>query len=160
MLRLNDPVHSRSNSSVAEWEGKYEPEMLTNAPAEVDVVYLANRDKVMGKILALDESKVTVETKQTSLEIPLTRVTQMRFAQGDEHRTPSSNEVRATFPGGESVSFALERWQGRQLAGISPFFGPVAFDTFNVRQLQFNLDRSAPEEKGPSSIESSFPEFE
>lgn len=140
-----------SNIRVAEWDGKFEPEALTNAPPDMDVVFLANRDKVFGKVLALDEAKAQVETKQTALDIPLARITQIRFGQQATAATNyAAREVRLTFPGGESVVCELDHWNETEAVGTSRVFGPLRFNPKHIRQLQFNLARSlAAPEKAP-----------
>ena len=135
-----------SNIRVTEWDGRFEPDALTNAPTDMDVVYLANRDKVFGKVVNLEETKATVETKQTKLDIPLERVTQIRFAKSDSVTNTLPNEVRASFPGGESVVFKLDHWSPTEVKGTSRTFGPLSFDPKNFRQVQFNLSRGNPEE--------------
>jgi hypothetical protein len=135
-----------SNIRVTEWDGRFEPDASTNAPTDMDVVYLANRDKVFGKVVNLEETKATVETKQTKLDIPLERVTQIRFAKSESATNMLPNEVRATFPGGESVVFKLEQWSPSEVRGTSRTFGPLSFDPKNFRQVQFNLGRGNPEE--------------
>jgi hypothetical protein len=49
--------------------------------------------------------------------------------------------VRASFPGGESVSFLLEKWSDSEVTGASANFGPVAFNPRAIRFLQFNPNR-------------------
>jgi hypothetical protein len=131
-----------SNIRVAEWDGRFEPEAITNALPESDVLFLANKDRVAGKVLALDEAKATVETKQTKLDIPLSRITQIRFARNETASTNfEGREVRATFPGGESLVFDLQKWDTQEVAGTSKVFGPLTFNPKNIRHLQFNLMR-------------------
>lgn len=141
-----------SNIRVAEWDGKFEPDAMTNAPVDSDVVFLANRDKVFGKVLALDAEKTSVETKQTKLDIPLDRITQIRFAQ---NRAASTNftpgDVRATFPGGESLVFQLQKWNAEQVAGVSKVFGPLQFDPKTIRLVQFNLNRTLTQQPEPAA---------
>ncbi|HEV8543022.1 MAG TPA: hypothetical protein VGR78_11570 [Verrucomicrobiae bacterium] len=139
-----------SNIRVAEWDGRYEPDAQTNAPPNMDVVFLANRDKVFGKVTALEETRATVETKQTRLDIPLARVTQIRFANESSLTNSAPGEVRASFPGGERVVFKLEKWDGKEVKGTSKTFGALAFDPKNIREVQFNLSRTlAPVEQEP-----------
>ncbi|HTG45100.1 MAG TPA: hypothetical protein VK633_11275 [Verrucomicrobiae bacterium] len=149
-----------SNIRVAEWDGRFEPEALTNAPTDMDVVYLANRDKVMGKVEALEEAKATVVTKQTRLDIPLSRVTQIRFSREGGKTNVAPEEVRASFPGGETLVFDLQEWNGREVKGKSQTFGPLTFDPRNIRQVQFNLNRSTVPAEKESSIDSEFLEAE
>ena len=150
-----------SNMRVSEWDGRFEPESMTNLPPNMDVVFLANRDKVFGKVLSLEETKATVEAKQTKLDIPLERITQIRFAKTDTETNTFPSEVRASFPGGESIVFAMDRWDDRQVSGRSRTFGPVVFDPKSIREVQFNLQtqqRSGPTD--PGNVDAQFLEAE
>jgi hypothetical protein len=149
-----------SNIRVAEWDGRFEPDSATNIPPDMDAVFLANRDKVFGKVLSLQPGKATVEAKQTKLDIPLERVTQIRFAKGGSETNALPGEVRATFPGGESVVFKLDRWDANEVRGVSRTFGPLAFDPKNIRQIQFNLDAAAGSREEGSKQGIDFLEFE
>jgi hypothetical protein len=150
-----------SGIRVAEWDGKFEPEAMTNAPTDVDIIYLANRDKVTGDVIGLHEGKATISTKQTKLDVPISRVTQIRFAHGtNEVVTFSPGEVRASFPGGETLSFELDKWNGTQVSGKSRTFGQLSFDPRSIRQLQFNLNRSLTAQEAAPELELDFPELE
>jgi hypothetical protein len=145
-----------SNIRVSEWDGRFEPESMTNLPPDMDVVFLANRDKVFGKLLALEESKATVEAKQTKLDIPLERVTQIRFAKAGAVTNTIPGEVRASFPGGESVMFTMEKWNGTEVKGTSRTFGPVVFDPNSIREMQFNLSRPEDDRQGEGTVDAQF----
>ena len=149
-----------SNIRVAEWDGRFEPDSMTNLPPDQDVVFLANRDKVFGKVLALEETKATVEARQAKLDIPLERVTQIRFAKADAETNTLPNEVRASFPGGESVVFNMEKWNGTEVKGTSRTFGPLTFDPKGIRELQFNLNRTADQDEDTANVDTQFLEFE
>lgn len=148
-----------SNIRVAEWDGKFEPEAMTNAPADADVIFLANRDKVLGKVLALDPEKTSVETKQTKLDIPIERITQIRFAQ---NRASATNllprDVRATFPGGESLVFELQKWDQETVSGVSKLFGPLSFNPRTIRLVQFNLSRTLAQPEPAANLDQEFME--
>jgi hypothetical protein len=145
-----------SNIRVAEWDGRYEPESMTNLPPDMDVVFLANRDKVFGKVLGLEASKATVETKQTKLDIPLERVTQIRFAKNGAQTNVAPGEVRASFPGGESVVFNLEKWSALEVKGTSQTFGPLTFDPKSIRGVEFNLNRAQSDDEGEGNLDAQF----
>ena len=149
-----------SNIRVAEWDGRFEPESMTNLPPDMDVVFLANRDKVFGKVLTLEEAKATIEAKQARLDIPLERVTQIRFAKADSETNTLPGEVRATFPGGESVVFNLEKWDDTQVTGTSRTFGPLSFEPKSIRELRFNLDQSADPQVKEGNVDAQFLEGE
>jgi hypothetical protein len=107
-------------------------------------------------LLALEESKATVEAKQTKLDIPLERVTQIRFAKAGAVTNTISGEVRASFPGGESVMFTMEKWNGTEVKGTSRTFGPVVFDPNSIREMQFNLSRPEDDRQGEGTVDAQF----
>ncbi len=149
-----------SNVRVAEWDGKFEPDSATNAPTDVDVIFLANRDRVTGRVQSVEDGKVSIETKLAKLSIPMARVTQVQFAQTNTPAAPSeSSEVRALFPGGEGLSFDLQRWEDGQVVGISRTFGELKFDPKSIRQLQFAPSAEADTKGAAAEAEPEFPQF-
>jgi hypothetical protein len=143
--QVEAPTLKLSNIKVSEWDGRFEPDVSTNAPSSEDIVFLANKDKVTGKVEGFENNKLRVKAHTTSLQIPLNRVTEIYFAKSEASEgTKSPWSVRASFPGGEGVSFALEKWNAEEVIGRSANFGPVAFNPKTIRYLQFNLDRSDP----------------
>lgn len=144
--QVEAPTLKLSNIKVSEWDGRFEPDTSTNEPPKEDLVYLANKDKVTGKVEGLMDGKLKMETHSTVLQIPLNRVTEIYFAKADDvEEKPSPWAVRASFPGGEGVAFQLERWNSTEVIGRSANFGPVAFSPKAIRFLQFNLERSNPQ---------------
>ena len=57
--QVEAPSLKLSNIKVSEWDGRFEPEISTNAPVNEDVGFLANNDKVTGKVedMILDMQK-------------------------------------------------------------------------------------------------------
>jgi hypothetical protein len=155
--QVESPTLKLSNIKLSEWDGRFEPEISTTNKLREDVVFLANRDKVVGKVKGLNESKLLVQTRTLEsatppaegsidegrvLQIPLARVTEIYFANTEASQTKQSPwAVRASFPGGESVSFLLEKWTAGEVTGLSGNFGPVAFNPRAIRFLQFNPNR-------------------
>jgi hypothetical protein len=68
--------------------------------------------------------------------------------------------VRASFPGGESVVFNMEKWNGTEVKGTSRTFGPLTFDPKGIRELQFNLNRTADQDEDTANVDTQFLEFE
>lgn len=141
-----------SNLRVCTWEGKTADNALSPSPAGEDYVYLVNRDKMTGSLRAFHDGKLSVATAQTALDIPLPRVTQIVLGSATTN-SPVHNprDIRAYFTGGGTLSFQLEQWEARQVSGNSANFGHVAFSAQPIRQLQFNLGRSARPGAGPGS---------
>ncbi len=132
-----------SGIKVAAWDGRpVEPEALaTNFTGQF--VRFANKDQAGGQVEAIRDGKlVLVPTSGGRLEVPLTRVTQIVFA---AEQPPATNrpagELHARLSSGETIALTQPRWEGRQLAGTSPHFGPLQFDTRWVRVLRFNPGR-------------------
>jgi hypothetical protein len=61
----------------------------------------------------------------------------LHFAQGTAAAPEQKGEVRASFPGGESLGFTLKSWEGGHVTGTSGTFGELNFNTRGIRQLTF-----------------------
>jgi hypothetical protein len=140
--QVESPTLKLSNIKLSEWDGRFEPEISSTNKLTEDVVFLANKDKVVGKVEGLGENKLRVQTRATPLQIPLSRVTEIYFANTEGVSTNESRwAVRASFPGGETISFLLDKWTAGEVTGLSGNFGPVAFNPKAIRFLQFNPGR-------------------
>ena len=138
--QMEGPTVRLSNIRISAWEGRFEPEVAAPDETSEDTIYLANRDRVSGKVEQVRDGKLTVRAGQTALDIPLQRITQIHLA--ETNALPAPNEpwsVRALVRGGGVVSFRLDEWGEREVAGVNPNFGRIAFNPNSIRQLQFNL---------------------
>jgi hypothetical protein len=141
--QLDGPSIKISNLKVAQWEGEFGAESVTNAPLKEDLVSLINHDKVSGRIQSLQNGVLKVAAGGTSLDVPLARVSQMCMASPITNSLPAIPwELRAYFAGGGTVSFQLKQWTSAHVSGRSGNFGLVDFDPRFIRQLQFNLNRT------------------
>lgn len=150
-VQMDGPPLKLSNLKVSEWDGRFEADAAANGSATDDLVYLANRDKVTGKLQSIRQGKLSFTTPQTTLEIPMERVTQMVFRQGaGATRNGDPWAARAYFSGGGNVAFQVEKWDPDQVLGHSPIFGRLTFDPRSIRQVEFNLGqrKEADEEPG------------
>jgi hypothetical protein len=137
-----------SRIRVSKWEGKYEPDLAPAGATNADLVFFINCDKAAGKIVNIAGGRLNLNAAQKILGIPLERVRQIDFAQSGAAAEPRGPwEVRAHFPGGGSVSFQLEKWDDKSIAGRSALFGALAFQPGSIREMEFNLDhpRAVPE---------------
>ena len=128
-----------SDIRVTELDGRYDPEpMLADTNGE-DIVFLANQDRVRGKVEGLSGGKFSIKTKVTQLNIPLERVVQVVLGGKSTNAAPATSvwSVRASFGGGEAVAFDIEKWADGIISGVSPIFGPVKFRSDSVRLVQF-----------------------
>ena len=132
-----------SNIKLSDWDGSFEESRTAETVRNEDVLRLANRDRVSGKLGVLRDGKLTFKTPETPLEIPLQRITEVNFSSDRAavtNRTPWS--IRALLSGGEKFTLDLEKWSEQQIAGTNRNFGRVAFPTESVRHLQFNFGQA------------------
>ena len=136
------PTIKITNIKVSEWDGKFEDERPAESGTTDDILRLANRDRVAGKVGALRDGKLTVKAAETELEIPMQRVTQIFFAQNITEKTEQHPwEARAHFASGEKLSFQMDKWTAEAVTGRSAVLGEVSFSPHSVRLLQFNLGK-------------------
>ena len=131
-----------SGIKVSAWDGRpVEPELVaTNFTGHL--VRLANQDRALGDVRVIRDGKLTLTSSAGSLEIPLTRVTQVVLAPVTPPATNRpAGEAHAHLSSGETVALTQPRWDGKQLAGVSPHFGPLALDARWLRMLRFNPGR-------------------
>src|SRR5262249_6172940 len=101
------------------------------------------RDKVAGTIREIQDGKLSLTSADTKLDIPLSRVTQIYFADTSTNSLPRSPwEIRAFLVGGGVVALDLDRWSQQEVTGKSRNFGRLTFHPASFRQVQFNLARS------------------
>ncbi|MGP8202089.1 MAG: hypothetical protein ACLQU4_21590 [Limisphaerales bacterium] len=130
-----------SNIRISRWQGRYEPDP-PSAVTNADLIRFINHDEAAGRIIGISDGKVSfaLGEEKESLKVPLQRVTQINFA-APSAVSPAGGpwEVRARFPCGGNLSFQLAKWSDQEVSGQSAIFGPVAFQTGQTRQLEFNL---------------------
>jgi hypothetical protein len=135
-----------SNIRVSHWNGSLEmPAASTNAPGSTnDFIQLKNQDSLAGRIEAVRDGAIVVDSTLGKLNIPLDRVSQFDVA-GSASQAPPGNDplVRAYFAGGGSITFKLEEWNNRGMLAGSPHFGKAHFNPAAFASLEFNLPRQS-----------------
>lgn len=127
-----------SNLKVSEWDGSFDNSIAETSLMQ-DTLFLANRDKVDGNVIGLQNGKLKITTDDTPLEIPVARITHIQFASGPSKSDDpiSPWQVRASLGGGEKLSFELTRWSTNTVTGTNSSFGKIEFSSASIRQLQF-----------------------
>jgi len=144
-----------SHFKISKWEGRCEPDIAPAPATNADLLLLINHDQAAGKIERIAAGTLDLSLGGTLLHIPCGRVRQIDFAQSSAVPEPRGPwEVRAVFPGGGSVSFQLEKWDDKTIAGHSALFGPLAFPPGSIREMEFNLDR--PRTEPAANLENQF----
>ena len=140
-----------SHFKISKWEGRREPNLASAPAGNADRVFFINHDKAGGKIEGITGGMLHLNLDGNVLHIPAGRVQRVDFAQSSAAPEPRGPwEVRAVFPGGGSVSFQLEKWDDKSVAGRSALFGSLAFQPGSIREMEFNLDRPR---TGPPAVQ-------
>lgn len=139
--RVGPPL-SLSNIRVMTWEGPIRPVSEPAPSATQTAVHLINGDTAHGEVKSLRAGKLALIAAGTALQVPLERVTQIRFPPGASAGAPNSELVRAELHGGVSVTLRIDEWSGQAVRGTSPTFGRVTLKPEWIRQLVFNPDRA------------------
>jgi hypothetical protein len=140
--QMDGPTIRLSNLIIAEGTGQLENPDETKAPLKEDIVHFVNHDKATGTLHGIRDGKLSFAAAQAEFQVPMQRVTQIVFRDAGAQEAPRGPwEVRAYLAGGGALSFVLDRWDEKLVAGTSANFGRLTFSPRSIRQLQFNLDR-------------------
>jgi len=142
--QLSASAFELSNLLVTEWDGTDESDHSFEAHGDSDILHLINMDKPKGDVVQIQDQKIHFRLrKERDIRIPVQRIKQIHFHQTEDANAATDaepNRVRAHFAGGGSLSFDLVSWDQDQLKGQSEHFGPLAFTSSAIRQIEFNLN--------------------
>ncbi|MGC8742738.1 MAG: hypothetical protein ACP5T0_02520 [Verrucomicrobiia bacterium] len=138
--QLSSPLKI-SNITVSQWDGR--TEMPTNHidNSKSDYIRLLNNDSVTGTIKEYKNEKIVVQTQVGSMEIPISRVSQVSLSViGRDPVLRKIDEVSATMNRTGSLTLKIQRWEGDHLVATSPMFGDIniplsAFKTIVFKQI-------------------------
>lgn len=140
MAQGQNPIRL-SHVRVAEWDGMVEEQAAEANPKE-DFVYLANRDKVTGTLLSVQNGKATFKTSFANLEVPLERIVRVDFGSAHLHQLQAApGEVRLQLRDQGSLTVALNAWNAREIAATSRVFGAARLNANAFQAVEFNLDQ-------------------
>jgi hypothetical protein len=147
-----------SQIDIRAWDGRVENENATASEAGPDStlppgmqrIRLRNGDMVAGKVLGVENERLTIETPHGALHLPVGRVSGIVLHSEDELKTECGachkpklmkGDVKAWFPEGGNVVFRLDGIEGGHYVGFSQIFGAVRFrrDAFN--RVEFNIHK-------------------
>ncbi|MDA1272984.1 MAG: hypothetical protein O2960_02880 [Verrucomicrobia bacterium] len=141
--QMDGPTLRVSNVQVTQWEGTFDIQDPPIEPLKEDLIYLVNSDQVSGTVEGIRDGKLRVGVRQTKLDIPLPRVTQVYFAQDSPSIVEAPPwDIRVDVAGGGVVGFELEKWDNGRVSGQSANFGLVVIKPESIRQVQFNQSKS------------------
>lgn len=104
---------------------------------------LVNGDTVQGRITAIRDGTVTLETAFGRVDLPAQRFRMISLNPNGGGQTfrYRPGDVRCWFADGSSLVFRLEEVNPADLTGSSPAFGTVRFKVASLLRLEFNLDQ-------------------
>ena len=110
---------------------------------KLDSVRLSNHDTITGSVIGFHDKQVKIKTSFAEVNVPLTRVSMIQFAQNDVVATqrPSKDMVNARLRGHGSLNFKLKSWKDGKLEVESPDFGSATLDGSIIESLTFNPNK-------------------
>jgi hypothetical protein len=130
-----------SGLRVSEWNGQFEEKPVPTLNTREDLAKLQNGDRVIGRLQTIQDGKITfAPAGGTPLDIPLNRVKLLEMAALNSER-PAEDRVdtRVKFWTGGSLGLRLEKWNEREVIGVSPNFGNVSLNPSAFERVQLNL---------------------
>jgi hypothetical protein len=131
-----------SDFRVTPWDGQSSVDSENATAPDTDLISLKNKDKLSGKVNTITEGTVKLESAFAPLEIPLERVTEIRFAKVTrEEDTPKPEDVRVTLPAGGQLTFRVQNWSTESVTAQHPFAGTIQIRPGVFEKVEFNLDK-------------------
>ncbi len=137
-----------SKIRITRWHGRIDDaDSVTNRYSN-DIVRLANKDLIEGKILLVSNQLLKIQTDFGKLDIPLERIVSIDFAQQNkEINNQSENLVRGFLSDFGTFSFKIEEMSRDKIIGVSPGIGKLVFLSSSFTLLQFATENSLKSEE-------------
>ncbi len=124
---------------VAEWDGRLPVAGNVVGAGKEDFVLFSNEDSVSGNVLAIKDSKLTLQTGFGDLEVPLQRVGRVDFRPRPIQVVAANG--RATLRDQGRITFNLKQWKDGKVIIASPYFGEAEFLASAFAAMEFNTDQ-------------------
>jgi len=130
-----------SNIKVAEWDGRIPSSVgESEEKSDEDLIRLANGDKVSGTVMTIDEGTIKFKASYADMDIPLTRVVEILFAENKQERARRNQfDARFTLVNGGIITFDVESILSDEANGQSENFGSLRLPLSAARELELNL---------------------
>jgi hypothetical protein len=140
-----------SNLRITQWDGNFSPNGDAADDATQDSVWPNGAARVFGKITAIAENKLILQTKGGAREFPLETLNAIDFVH--QEPKPAAFEegmVRATFARGGNLTFVLESWRPDVMIVRSQELGKLKVNSTAFTQIRFLLPEKKPAESPKS----------
>ncbi|MGC8744081.1 MAG: hypothetical protein ACP5T0_09400 [Verrucomicrobiia bacterium] len=128
-----------SNIKISRWDGGVESADSVDSKSTNDVVRLANKDIIEGRVSAISNQILNIKTGYGSLDIPLERVIRIEFATLNK-QVADENLVRGYLSDFGTISFKIEEISRDKIIGFLPDTGRLVFSPSSFTMLQFKPD--------------------
>jgi hypothetical protein len=135
-----------SGIKISAWDGKYDEVAAGPAKQSEDSIRLVNGDVVSGKLEAIRDGSAAFASAYAKLDIPLKRIAQIHLAGDAPREKHGPDDVRAFFADRGSVTFAVEKWDDKNVVAHGAGFGSATFSPEAFARIQFNLDQKPPKD--------------
>ncbi len=128
-----------SNIRITRWDGRIEDTQANTNKITSDIVKLANKDVIEGKVVSITNNLLTIQTDYAKLDIPLDRISSINFADIKQDETAKDVQlVKGFLTDYGSFSFLIEEFSRDKIIGSCPGIGKIVFAPSSFRVLQFN----------------------
>jgi len=150
-----------SRIHVEAWDGRIdgagaagESDPQEEIPADSQRIRLRNGDVVIGRVLGVEDGRLTIESKHAKIHLPVGRMNSVDlYREADKKNTQiyqrpkrMNGDVRAWFPAGGCLVFRLDGIDGDHFIGFNQAFGTARIrrDAFNRIEFNIYLDELEP----------------
>ena len=127
-----------SNIRITRWDGRIEETQSNTNKITSDIVNLANKDAIEGKVVLITNNSLTIQTDYAKLDIPLERISGITFANKQDKPEKNIQLVKGFLSDFGSFSFSIEEYSHDKIIGFCPGIGKLTFSPSSFRVLQFN----------------------
>lgn len=100
---------------------------------------LANGDAILGKVTSVVDGRAMLKTDLGEMQVPIPRLSSFELTPIEDQPRMYSQDVRAWFNEGGSVTLRLDTLTPTTLKGYSQVFGQAEFDLKAFSRIEFNV---------------------
>lgn len=151
---------------VETWDGRSketaaddDTEAETEPPAGSQRIRLRNADIITGRVLGIEEERVSIETRHGQVRLPIGRMSTVVLHRAEDrsnwdlYQRPKlmNGDVRAWFPEGGCLVFRLDGIDGDHLLAFNQAFGSARIRRDAFHRIEFNIYKEELEPRRPAA---------
>lgn len=142
-----------SKIRITRWDGRLDSDKTPATKFTNDVVKLANKDFIEGKVLSINNGLLKIQTDYASIDIPMERVIGIDFSTKGVD-IEKDKLVKGFLSDFGSFSFVMQEMSDKKIVGVCPGIGKLEFSPRSFRILQFASDTEQAKENSQSILDS------